>query len=361
MTAGVPVQGSAGAAPDASSSWTAALRRRAVRTLPPERLLPDRQPAYVASWIYVFGVAHARGASVVDPASPAPGWRLGRPDLVAHQLARPLRQQPAPVERGAVLLLHGDPPVGQVLHGGVARPPRAHLDDRRGRLPRLDRDRLHRLPGADELRLPVDRVRGEGRHQLLRCRRLLERPRRRPDAAVARDAAAARGRRPRGPAPAAGTRARRRAPDRRRRRRQPRRTKGRWRDDRGPDPQPARQRASPASTWRGPTREYDLVKEFVAALAVVALLTAVLAALFSSPDEKTDHAAGLGHGGTRGLRRDGDRGAGRDDDERRLRRRRTTTTGDGQSIGPDRPPEVGRRADPGRPGAGLRRRPRCPT
>jgi ubiquinol-cytochrome c reductase cytochrome b subunit len=37
-------------------SWTAALRRRAVAALPPEKLLPDRQPAYVASWIYVFGV-----------------------------------------------------------------------------------------------------------------------------------------------------------------------------------------------------------------------------------------------------------------------------------------------------------------
>ena len=36
--------------------WTGALRRRAVRALPPEKLLPDRQPAYVSSWIYVFGV-----------------------------------------------------------------------------------------------------------------------------------------------------------------------------------------------------------------------------------------------------------------------------------------------------------------
>jgi len=37
-------------------SWTAAVRRRAVGALPPETLLPDGQPAYVASWIYVFGV-----------------------------------------------------------------------------------------------------------------------------------------------------------------------------------------------------------------------------------------------------------------------------------------------------------------
>lgn len=40
-----------------SPTWTGALRRRLVASLPPDQLLPDRQPAYVASWIYVFGVA----------------------------------------------------------------------------------------------------------------------------------------------------------------------------------------------------------------------------------------------------------------------------------------------------------------
>jgi ubiquinol-cytochrome c reductase cytochrome b subunit len=39
-----------------STSWTARLRGRAVRTFPPDELLPDKQPVYVASWIYVFGV-----------------------------------------------------------------------------------------------------------------------------------------------------------------------------------------------------------------------------------------------------------------------------------------------------------------
>jgi hypothetical protein len=38
--------------------------------------------------------------------------------------------------------------------------------------------------------------------------------------------------------------------------------------------------------WHGRTREYDLVKEFVIALVVVALLTTALAAIFSSPDIK---------------------------------------------------------------------------
>lgn len=43
-------------APDDTGMWTARLRGRAVAAFPPDRLLPDRQPAYVASWIYVFGV-----------------------------------------------------------------------------------------------------------------------------------------------------------------------------------------------------------------------------------------------------------------------------------------------------------------
>jgi quinol-cytochrome oxidoreductase complex cytochrome b subunit len=41
---------------DVSRQWTARTRRAAESAFPPERLLPDRQPAYMASWIYVFGV-----------------------------------------------------------------------------------------------------------------------------------------------------------------------------------------------------------------------------------------------------------------------------------------------------------------
>jgi quinol-cytochrome oxidoreductase complex cytochrome b subunit len=36
--------------------WTTRLRHRVTKVLPPEKVLPDTQPAYVASWIYVFGV-----------------------------------------------------------------------------------------------------------------------------------------------------------------------------------------------------------------------------------------------------------------------------------------------------------------
>ena len=48
--------------------WTSRLRRRALSMLPPGKLLPDRQPAYVASWVYVFGVASraAFGVAVVS-------------------------------------------------------------------------------------------------------------------------------------------------------------------------------------------------------------------------------------------------------------------------------------------------------
>ena len=39
-----------------SNSWSAKLRAATLEKYKPEDLLPDTQPAYVASWIYVFGV-----------------------------------------------------------------------------------------------------------------------------------------------------------------------------------------------------------------------------------------------------------------------------------------------------------------
>ena len=58
--------------------WTGRLRRAALRRLPPGKLLPDSQPAYVASWIYVFGVAAlaALGVAIVSGFAIA----LGGPD-----------------------------------------------------------------------------------------------------------------------------------------------------------------------------------------------------------------------------------------------------------------------------------------
>ena len=75
--------GAAAAGPPAGEDgtagmWTARVRRRAVASLPPGKLLPDTQPAYVASWIYVFGVGSlaALGVAVVSGF----GLALGGPD-----------------------------------------------------------------------------------------------------------------------------------------------------------------------------------------------------------------------------------------------------------------------------------------
>ena len=38
-------------------TWTGRFRGWSLRELPPDRLLPETQPSYVSSWIYVFGMA----------------------------------------------------------------------------------------------------------------------------------------------------------------------------------------------------------------------------------------------------------------------------------------------------------------
>ena len=38
------------------TNWTVRLRTRIAALVPPGQALPDRQPVYVASWVYVFGV-----------------------------------------------------------------------------------------------------------------------------------------------------------------------------------------------------------------------------------------------------------------------------------------------------------------
>jgi quinol-cytochrome oxidoreductase complex cytochrome b subunit len=50
---------------DIERQWTSRLRRSAVSKLPPDKMLPDTQPAYVASWIYVFGVTTMAALAIV--------------------------------------------------------------------------------------------------------------------------------------------------------------------------------------------------------------------------------------------------------------------------------------------------------
>src|SRR5258708_28561024 len=60
-----PAIAAAAPEPGDEGMWTAKVRTRAAKIMPPKKLLPDRQPAYVASWIYVFGVASLVALGIV--------------------------------------------------------------------------------------------------------------------------------------------------------------------------------------------------------------------------------------------------------------------------------------------------------
>ena len=122
--------------------WTERVRERAVRALPPEKLLPDRQPAYVSSWIYVFGVATIAALIVVVGLGRHP-WPQGA-GLVARLRRREVLQQHPPLGRRDLLLHHGRAPVGKFFMGAWRGGRSWTWVDRGGRLPGLDRDRLHR-------------------------------------------------------------------------------------------------------------------------------------------------------------------------------------------------------------------------
>ncbi|HTS99441.1 MAG TPA: cytochrome b N-terminal domain-containing protein [Streptosporangiaceae bacterium] len=64
--------------PATAKMWTSRVRRGALKVLPPGKLLPDRQPAYVASWAYVFGVASLAALGVAIASGFA--LALGGPD-----------------------------------------------------------------------------------------------------------------------------------------------------------------------------------------------------------------------------------------------------------------------------------------
>lgn len=45
--------------------WTTRVRNATVRAFPPEKLLPDSQPAYVSSWVYIFGALTLSALAIV--------------------------------------------------------------------------------------------------------------------------------------------------------------------------------------------------------------------------------------------------------------------------------------------------------
>ena len=119
-------------------------------------------------------------------------------ELVARLVRGTLRELAPPVERRGVLLLHGDPSLGQVLHGGLAGEPPTDLGHRGHLISRVGGRRLHRLPHPAELRFTVDLDPGQRRHQRHRGRGLLERSELWADAHVAHRPAADRGHADRG-------------------------------------------------------------------------------------------------------------------------------------------------------------------
>ena len=103
MTAVPALPEDAPALQDESGGWTGWVRRRALRSFPPDQLLPDKQPIYVASWIYVFGVATiaafivtlAMGSDEERAVEPDPAARGARSRVAAAYVEEALRWLPA--------------------------------------------------------------------------------------------------------------------------------------------------------------------------------------------------------------------------------------------------------------------------
>ena len=107
-----------GTAPGDERMWTARVRRRALTSLPPNKLLPDRQPAYVASWVYVFGVADAGRVRRGDRERLRHRPRRAR--LVALPTPSGTSSTACTCGASSCSWPSGHPPVGQVLDGRLA-------------------------------------------------------------------------------------------------------------------------------------------------------------------------------------------------------------------------------------------------
>ena len=262
------------------------MRQAAEAALPPDRLLPDRQPAYMASWIYVFGVLTVVSLAWVIItgcifAIMGPSWwhvssaghfvnslHLWSVEaffffMVIHLWGKFFMA----AWRGNRRLTWVTGVISFLVSVGGG---------------------LYGLPVATELRLSMDLHPGQGRHQLHRRRHRLERPEFRPDAHVAHRAAANRRRhhralhlllvRRRGIVPPFAEGDRHLEASRRARapgtlhERPPRRGR-RFNPDRD------------VKEWKGAYVPYDILKEAFIAFLAVAVLIVLLAVVFSSPDE----------------------------------------------------------------------------
>ena len=101
------------------TTWTGATRKKWLSTLPPDKLLPEEQPAYVASWIYVFGMLTIVSLIIVLVSGTL--LTLGGIQWFHTSSLGHFTQQPALLERAAVLRLHDRALLRQVLDVRLAR------------------------------------------------------------------------------------------------------------------------------------------------------------------------------------------------------------------------------------------------
>src|ERR1022692_2758654 len=222
-----------------------------------------------------------------------------RTNLVAPLFHRAFRELPAFVERRSVLLCHGHPSVGEVLHGRMAWSAARHLGHWRHLLCRFSGGGLYGLLVPAELRLSVDQYPGQGRYQFDGCWCHFQRHQLRPDAHVAHHAPTTGRRRPGrsahpvGPPAGSGATLRTPGPTGKGTRVHPfagdySACRAAMSSSEGANHRHGR-RFNPdrdVEEWHGRYYPYDLGKGCLVALVVVVLLVVVLAVVFSSPDEK---------------------------------------------------------------------------
>ena len=150
-----------GAAGHEPTNWTTRLRARISGLVPPGEALPDRQPAYVVSWIYVFGVLTLAALVVVlvsGACSPLGGVAWWHVSALGH-FVNSLHLWSVELFF-AFMVIH----LWGKFWMAAWRGKRAltWVTGVRG-VRGLDRHRVHRLPVPVELRRAVDQRRGQGR------------------------------------------------------------------------------------------------------------------------------------------------------------------------------------------------------
>ena len=317
--------------PDEPTTWTSRLRERITHLVPAGQALPDRQPAYVASWIYVFGVATLAALVVVllSGAALAVGgaawWHtssLGRFTNSVHLWSVELFM--------AVMVIHL---WGKFWMAAWRWRPGDDVDHRGPRVRRVDR-RPRSPATSSQTNLDAQWISTQAKDGLnaVGVGALLQRPRPGPDAALAHRPAAR----------AVGPSSSPHRPGRRHGVVPPIDAAARTAAEVGPiDTRSTAQRAEPARAHPGAATHTTSRRGATTSSGSSSSPSSSWPSSPSawpsrsrSPDEKADLAARLGGRRAGGRRRDGHRRAGRNLDQRHLRTAVQRQRSDGQTLGP---------------------------